>query len=390
MHRDFSLKASAAGVLAAFVGFASSFAIVVQGLYGVGADAGEAASGLMALAISMGVCGVFLSARTRMPVSVAWSTPGAAFLATASPPEGGFAVAVGAFMVAAALIITTGLCKPLGRAVAALPAPLASAMLAGVLLPLCLAPFEAAVQFPALGLPILLVWAVMARVSRLLAVPAAVGVAAILIALTFDAGGLETASLRTARVAWVAPAFTAAGLIGIALPLYIITMAGQNITGMAALHNFGYKPDAGAMFGWTGLFSLMSAPFGGHAVNLAAITTAICAGDEAHPDPRKRYWAAMVGGLGYIAFGLGAGAAIAFISWSPPIVIAALAGLALFGALAASLVSAMAVPADREAALITFLITASGISLFGIGGVFWGLLAGGALYFWNHRRRGAA
>ena len=389
VKKDFSLKAFVAGVLAAFVGFSSSFAIVVQGLHGVGANAAEATSGLMAVTISMGLCGVFLSFRTRMPVSVAWSTPGAAFLATLTPVDGGFAAAVGAFIVTAVLFMITGLYKPLGRAVSSIPTPLASAMLAGVLLPLCLAPFAAVVEFPHLGLPIILVWAVVARINRLFAVPAAVFVAAVLIAVTFDPAN--------ARVEWwpapvvVAPQFTAPAIIGIALPLFIITMAGQNITGMAVLNSFGYRPNAGAMFGWTGLFSLASAPFGGHAVNLAAITTAICAGDEAHPDPTKRYWAAVVGGAIYVVFGLTAGAAVAFIGISPPIVVAAVAGLALLGALAASLVAALAPAAgtetDREAALITFLITASGVTFFGIGGVFWGLLGGGALYCW-HRRAG--
>ena len=301
MKNDFSLKAFAAGILAAFVGFASSFAIVVQGLYGVGATTGEAASGLMALSVSMGLCGIFLAFRTGMPVSAAWSTPGAAFLATLTPLEGGFSVAIGAFIVTAALIIVTGLCKPVGRAISAIPNPLANAMLAGVLLPLCLAPFEAVVQFPALGLPVVLVWAVVARLNRLFAVPAAVFVAAVLIATRFhfdtsgfDTTGFDTTGVDTAGLEFlwpapvlVAPKFTAEGVVGIALPLFVITMASQNITGMAVLRSFGYQPNSGAMFGWTGLFSLASAPFGGHAVNLAAITTAICAGDQAHPDPKK-------------------------------------------------------------------------------------------------------
>ena len=385
MVKDFSGSAFAAGVLAAFVGFAGSFAIVVQGLYGVGASGAEAASGLMVLSVSMGLCAVFLALKTRMPISVAWSTPGAAFLATVAPLEGGFSVAVGAFVVTAVLIILAGLWKPLGRAVSAIPKPLASAMLAGVLLPLCLAPFEAIAAYPYVGLPIVVVWAVVARINRLFAVPAAVLVTAVLIVAVFDIDGGQIGNLWSNPVV-VMPSFTVAGLVGIALPLFIITMAGQNITGIAVLGSFGYKPDAGAMFGWTGLFSLASAPFGGHAVNLAAITTAICAGEEAHPDPDKRYWAAVVGGVTYIIFGLTAGAAIAFISLSPPILIAAVAGLALIGALSSSLVSSLESVRDREAALITFLVTASGITFFGISGVFWGLLAGGAIYDWDHRR----
>lgn len=385
MLKEFSMPAFAAGVLAAFVGFAGSFAIVVQGLYRVGANGAEAASGLMALSISMGLCGIFLSLKTRMPISVAWSTPGAAFLATLGPMEGGFSVAVGAFLVTAVLFILAGLWKPLGRAVSAIPKPLAAAMLAGVLLPLCLAPFEAIVEFPYVGLPILVVWAVVAKINRLFAVPAAVFVAVVLIVTVFDVDAAQFGALWSSPVV-VMPRFTVAGIVGIALPLFVITMAGQNITGIAVLGSFGFKPDAGAMFSWTGLFNLASAPFGGHAVNLAAITTAICAGHEAHPDPARRYWAAVIGGATYIIFGLTAGAAIAFISVSPPILIAAVAGLALFGALNASLVSAIVSERDREAALITFLVTASGMTFFGISGVFWGLLAGGAVYLWDHRR----
>jgi len=385
MGKDLSVSSFAAGALAAFVGFASSFAIVVQGLYGVGASATEAASGLMALAVSMGVCAIVLAIKTRMPVSVAWSTPGAAFLATVGPMEGGFSVAVGAFIITAVLLILTGLWKPFGRIVSAIPTPLASAMLAGVLVPLCLKPFEAIAEFPLVGIPIILTWAVVSRINRLFAVPAAVLVAAVLIVTVID---IDTAQMETlwSNPVVVTPSFTLSGLIGIALPLFIITMAGQNITGIAVLNSFGYRPDAGSMFSWTGLFSLASAPFGGHAVNLAAITTAICAGEEAHVDPDKRYWSAIVGGTIYVMFGLTAGAAIAFISVSPPVLIAAVAGLALFGALSGSLLSAMSSERDREAALITFLVTASGITFFGISGVFWGLLAGGVVYLWDHRK----
>jgi benzoate membrane transport protein len=177
----------------------------------------------------------------------------------------------------------------------------------------------------------------------------------------------------------VTPSFSLAAIIGIALPLFIVTMASQNIPGMAVLNANGYRPDAGRLFWSTGLFSLAAAPLGGHAVNLAAITAALCAGSDAHPDPQRRYWAAAVAGFVYILFGLVAGAATAFISASPPILIEAVAGLALLGAFGSALLAAMNAPADREAAVITFLVTASGLSFFGISGAFWGLVAGGAV-----------
>ena len=199
--RAFSLSAFASGLLASFVGFAGSFAVVVQGLRAVGASPEEAASGLMAVSVSMGVCAIILSFRTGMPISVAWSTPGAAFLATLTVPEGGFPVAVGAFVVTAMLVILSGLWKQLGRAISAIPVPLASAMLAGVILPLCIAPFEAIVQFPVLGLAVFLTWVVMSRINRLLAVPVAVFVAVLLIAL-----GPDFESVRGVAL-WSRPTF---------------------------------------------------------------------------------------------------------------------------------------------------------------------------------------
>jgi benzoate membrane transport protein len=369
MRHSFSAQAAAAGLLAAFVGFASSFAIVLQGLRGVGASPAEAASGLTAVAIAMGVGGIFLSLRTRMPVSVAWSTPGAALLATAGPLQGGFAAAVGAFIASGALVVLAGLWKPLGRWVAAIPAPLANAMLAGVLLSLCLAPVRAVAEAPVLGLAIVVAWAVVARLNRLLAVPAAVAVAAGLIAATTHGSLLGGASLVAAPV-FVAPRFTPSALVGVALPLFIVTMASQNIPGMAVLGANGYRPHAGPLFTATGLLSLAAAPFGGHAVNLAAITATLCANPDAHPDPARRYWAAVVCGGAYIVFGLLAGAATGFVSVAPPVIIEAVAGLALLGAFGASLMGAMAAPHEREAAVVTFLVTGSGVSFLGVSGAF--------------------
>ena len=378
MLQDLSARAVLAGVLAAFVGFASSFAVIVQGLSAVGATQAEAASGLMAVSIAMGVCGVILSLRSRLPISVAWSTPGAALLATTGVVAGGFPAAVGAFLLTGALIVLSGLYRPLGRWVAAIPAPLASAMLSGVLLSLCLAPVRAVAQTPALGLPVVLVWAVMAQVKRLYAVPAAVVVAAALIVFATHPNAGAIGSLWPVAVP-VFPAFTPAAVVGIAVPLFIVTMASQNIPGMAVLHVNGYRPPPAPLFRATGLFTMLAAPFGGHAVNLAAITAALCAGEDAHPDPARRYWAAVAAGLTYVLFGLGAGAATGFLAASPPILIEAVAGLALLGAFGGALMAAVADPASREAAVICFLVTGSGVTLLGISGAFWGLVAGGAM-----------
>lgn len=376
--RALTVSTFAAGVLACFVGFASSFAVVVAGLVAVGANPAEAASGLMAVSIAMGVGGVWLSLRTKMPISVAWSTPGAALLATSGAVHGGFAAAVGAFLASGLLITGAGLWKPLGRWVAAIPPALASAMLAGVLLDLCLAPVRAVAQLPLPGLAIVVTWAVVARFNRLFAVPAAVLVTFVLIGATTDLSGLHRAALWPEPLL-IVPSFSLPALIGIALPLFIVTMASQNIPGMAVLHVNGYHPAPSPLFRDTGLLTLVSAPFGGHAVNLAAITAAICAGPDSHPDPARRWPAAVVAGLGYILFGLLASAATAFMGAAPPILIEAVAGLALLGAFGQAMLAAMSEPRDREAAIVTFLVAGSGLNFLGIGGAFWGLLAGGAL-----------
>ena len=368
--------ALAAGLLAAFVGFASSFAVVLKGLTGMGASPAQAASGLMALSVAMGLCAIVLSLWRRMPISVAWSTPGAALLASSSVPEGGFPVAVGAFLTSGALIVLAGSWRPLGRAVAAIPTSLANAMLAGVLLNLCLAPMRAIAAMPALAMPVVLVWAVVWRVRRLYAVPAAVAAMAGVLILH---GGGGAPPQWFAEPVWVAPVWTLPATIGLALPLFLATMASQNIPGMAVLAANGYTPPAGPLFRVTGVFTLLAAPFGGHAVNLAAITAALCAGPDADPDPAKRYWAAVVAGGAYIAFGLLAGAATGLIAISPPLLIEAIAGLALLGSLGGALMGAMRDAEEREAALIAFLTTASGLTFFGIGGAFWGLLAGVAM-----------
>ena len=382
MFRDFSVQSLFMGLLIAFVGFASSFAVVLHGLTGVGASEAQAASGLMALSISMGVCAIVISAVTRLPVSIAWSTPGAALLASAGAVEGGFNAAVGAFLVCGLLVVIAGLWKPLGRMVSSIPPALANAMLAGVLLSLCFAPVKAIAFNPLLGLPIVLAWALVGSVNRLYAVPAALLAFVVVIALGVEIpagalGGLSAALVPKAE--FVAPVFNAAATVSIALPLFIVTMASQNIPGIAVLKVNDYHPAPGPLFATTGFFSMLSAPFGGHAVNLAAITAAMCAGADSHPDRARRYWSAINAGIAYIAFGLLAGAVTTFVGLAPPVLIEAVAGLALIGAFSSSAMAAFTEAETREAAAITFLVTASGVSLAGVSGAFWGLVAGGLM-----------
>lgn len=374
-----------AGILTAFVGYASSFTVVLQGLKSVGATPGQATSGLIAVGTAMGLAAIYLALRYRMPISIAWSTPGAALLASTGAVAGGFEAACGAFIASGVLIVIAGLWKPFGKLVSSIPAVLANAMLAGVLFGLCVAPFHAIAQMPSLALPVVLAWAVMARIKRLYAVPVAVLVAVIALTL-HGVPSIGTGGSLWPQMELVTPHFSWNAIVSIGLPLFLVTMASQNIPGLAVLRAFDYNPPASPLFVSTGIASLLSVPFGGYAVNLAAITAALCAAPDAHPDPRKRYIAAVVAGAVYVAFGVFAGMAASFISVSPPILIQAVAGLALLGAFGSALSGALQNPSDREAAVITFVATASGMSIGGIGSAFWGLVAGG-LVMALHRKR---
>ena len=379
---DFSAQSVFIGGLAAFVGFTSSFAVVLQGLRGVGASEAQAASGLMIASISMGLCGILLSLRTKQPISVAWSTPGAALLAGTALVTGGFNAAVGAFIMCGCLIVLCGVWKPFERAVSAIPGPLANALLSGILLSLCLAPFKAIAFDPLLGLPILLAWIVGGWLNRFLGVPLALLAFCVVVifGVEFPIGWQDmlTQSL-TPQPLLISPIFSIEALLGIALPLFIVTMASQNVPGIAVLKANDYEPKVAPLLSTTGAFTVLGAPFGAHAVNLAAITAAMLTSEEAGPDREKRYTSAIVCGLGYIIFGLFAGLTTAFVSLAPAILIEAVAGLALIAAFSASAVAAFSDAETRPASAVTFLATASGMSLFGISGAFWGLLGGGLM-----------
>jgi benzoate membrane transport protein len=377
MSQSTAVQPITAGVITAFVGFASSFAVILKGLTAVGASDAQAASGLMALSIAMGVAGIGLSFWTRMPVSSAWSTPGAALLAATGAASGGFPAAVGAFLVVGALIVAAGLIKPFGRLVAAIPGPLANAMLAGVLFGLCLAPIKAMIEAPRGAIIIVLSWLIVSRWKRIYATPVAAIVAGLVILFSGEMSGFDLASL-TPRLLPVAPTFSLEAIVSLALPLFIVTMASQNLPGMAVLAAYDFKPAPGPLIATTGVFTLLAAPFGGHAVNLSAITAALCASPDASPDPSKRWIAAATAGVVYVVFGLLAGGVTAFAAGSP-ILIEAVAGLALLNAFGSALHNALADTREREAALATFLVSASGVSFYGVGGAFWGLLIGGAI-----------
>jgi benzoate membrane transport protein len=372
-----------AGVVTALVGFSSAFAVVLTGLRAAGADERQAASGLLMLCLTCGLVALVLGLRHRIPISIAWSTPGAALLISTGTPPGGFPAAVGAFLVCGVLVVVAGLVPAVGRLIALIPVPIASAMLAGVLVELCLAPVRALAEVPLLAAPVIAVWAIVGRFARTWAVPAALVVAAVAIGLTGP--GLGDVPLAPALV-WTTPTFDLATIVGVGMPLFLVTMASQNVPGAAVLAQYGYTAPMRPILTSTGLATLVSAPFGGHAVNLAAISAALAAGPDAHPDPRRRFIASVTAGVGLATLGLGAGLAAALLVLSPPVLIEAVAGLALLGALAGALSSAVSEPERREAAAVTFVVTAAGLGFLGIGAAFWGLLAGVGVGL-LHRRR---
>ena len=372
-----SLQPVLAGVVASLVGFASTFAVVLAGLRSVGATPAQAASGLLMVCALMGLMTIALSVRTRTPVLLAWSTPGAALLVSAGAVEGGWPAAVGAFAACGVLLALTGLWGALARVIGRIPVPIAAAMLAGVLLPLCLAPVRAAVDIPSAAGPVIAAWALLTVLARRWAIPGAllVAVGVVLVSEPLEAGATGALPVLTG----VVPAFTPAALLGIALPLFVVTMASQNVPGLGVLAAYGYRPSLRPVLAATGGVTVLGAPFGVFAVNLAAITAALTAGPDAHPDPSRRWIAAVASGGAYLVLGLGAGLATALVASAPPGLIEAVAGLALLGALGGALAIALEAADQREAALVTFVVSASGISTLGLSAAFWGLLAGLAL-----------
>jgi benzoate membrane transport protein len=373
-RREF-LQPIMAGTLAAIVGYASTFTLVLAALTAAGASPQQAGSGLFSVCLALGVLNIVVAFRAKVPISFAWTTPGVAFLLTVGEPVGGFPAVAGAFLVTAALVVLTGLFRPLARLIAAIPAAIANAMLAGMLLTLCLAPVTALAETPLLAAPILLAWMLGLRFARRYAVPIAVVVTGIVLALTthLPEGALDG---TWPTLLPVMPAFTWDAILRIGLPLYVVTMASENLPGIAVMKANGYTLAPAPIFVMTGIASGLTALFGGQTTNLAAITAAICAGPEAHPDPQKRWPAPVAAGGVYIMLGLAAGLAAAFIAASPPILIQAVAGLALLSSLASALSGALAQEESRLPAILTFVATASGITIFGIGAPFWGLVGG--------------
>lgn len=374
MRRFFGLSHISAGFIAVLVGYTSSAAIVFQAASAAGAGPAHVSSWLLALGLGMGVTCIGLSLRFRSPVLTAWSTPGAALLATALVGLP-MSEAVGAFLLASALLALCGATGWVEALMRHVPKSLAAGMLAGVLLRFGISAFKSLGTDPVLVGLMCAVYLIGRRLRTRYTIP-----------LTFLAGlawagihGLirvDAVDLAFAAPLFTLPTFSLSAAVGVGIPLFIVTMSSQNVPGIAVLRANGYDTPVSPLIGWTGLTGLLLAPFGGYQFNLAAITAAICMSPEADPDPQRRYLAAVWAGIFYLVTGLLGATVASLFTALPAELVAAIAGIALLGTIGNSLAGALSDEKERDAALITFLVTASGLALFGIGSAFWGLVFG--------------
>ncbi|MCG7533908.1 benzoate/H(+) symporter BenE family transporter [Pseudoalteromonas sp. OOF1S-7] len=374
LKTDYANSALVAGLIAVIVSYAGPLIIVFQAAQAAGLSPEQVSSWVWAISIGSALSGIYLSWRLKIPIITAWSTPGAALL-VASLGQYSFEQAIGAYLVSAGLIFIFGLTGWFQTMMDKIPKSIASAMLAGILFNFGVSVFTSIPLSPELVLPVLLAYLITKRVLPRYAIVSALfsGVA---LAFLFGQIGQAEVDFAFATPVFTYPEFSLSAIIGLAIPLFIVTMTSQNVPGVAVLKSAGYQPAVNTVISGTGLVSVLLAPFGAHGINLAAITAAICTGEESHKDASKRYIAGLSCGAFYLIIGLfGATIASAF-SILPAALVATVAGLALFGALSNGLHGAMAIDKEREAALITFLVTVSGLSIYGVGAAFWGLIAG--------------
>ena len=373
MLKDVSLSAVVAGFIAVLVGFSSSVAIVFQAAQGLGATPAQITSWMLALGVGTGLTSIGLSLWYRQPVLTAWSTPGAALLVATHGVS--LPVATGAFLISAALITIAGASGLFERLMSRVPVAIAAALLAGVLTRFGLdAALSAHGDAFLVGL-MAFVFVAGRRFWPRFAVPGVL-VAGIVVAAAGGRISLAEVQWGWARPVFVMPQFPLSAAIGLGLPMFIVTMASQNLPGVAAQRAAGVTAPVSPVIATTGIATLLLAPFGSFGLNLAAITAAICMGPEAHPDPKRRYMAPVAAGVFYLLIGLGGGAVVGLMAAFPHALVVAVAGLALLGTIAGALASALAVEKHRDAAAITFLVTLSGVTLGGIGAPFWGVVAG--------------
>ena len=365
--------------MAALVGYGSTIALVLGAAAALGATPAQTASWVLAVCLTKALGSAALSAWTRIPVVLAWSTPGAALIAGSDGLTMGQGVA--AFLLAAGLILLTGLIRPLSALIARIPASVASGMLAGVLLPFCLAvPLQAA-ALPGQVLPVILVFVGVRLWNPAFAVLAALAAGVVLaVPAVLGGGAVATTALTLPHLMLIRPDFTVAALIGLGLPLYLVTMASQNLPGFAVLQGAGYAPPVQKALTVTGALSAIGALFGAHTINMAAITAAICLGDEVEPDRAQRWKVGLAYGFFWLLLGLSGPLLLAALAAMPPGLVATVVGLALVAPMIGALTQAFAAPEQRFTAASTLVVAASGVSAFHIGAAFWGLVTGLALH----------
>ncbi len=373
---------SATSLAAVVLGFASTVLIVMQAADAVHATDAQKISWAAILCFATAILTLLLSWRTRMPMIIAWSTPGAALMALGVDGIT-YTQALGAFAACGLLMVLTGLSKPLERAIEAIPSSIASAMLAGVLLHYVLQLPAAALATPALVVPLVVGFFAVRLWKPMYAVPLVV-VLGLLLASFNGQVAFGISDITFSRLTFDLPEFSLAAMIGLAIPLYLVTMASQNLSGFAAMRNNDYQPPIGAALVSTGLTSVLISPFGGPQVNMAAITAAMFTGPEAHPDSTERWKIAFPYFIQYVVVGLAAGMFVKVLGGLPHELIITIAALGLFGPLSSALAAMAKEPRDIEAAVVTFIMTASGITIFGVGSAFWGILAG--LILWGIRK----
>jgi benzoate membrane transport protein len=375
------LSITAAATAAVIVGFASTILVVMQGLRAVGATPSQQASAAASICFAMAVTSFILAWRYKQPIMVAWSTPGAALMATGATGIT-FPEAVGAFIFAGALMLLTAFMKPIATAIGKIPPALAAAMLAGVLLRFVLGVPTSALEMPVFVMPLIIAFFALRLLVPMYTVPVIV-----LLGLLFAglSGGFSApVDIGITPLEFVSPQWNWQVLIGLGVPLYLVTMASQNLPGFAVLKAHHYEPPVAASLAVTGLGSMVAALFGTHAINLAAITAAMVAGPDCHPDPKQRWKMIFPYAALYIVFGLAAGTFVSLLGAMPKPLIIAIAGLALFAPLMNGIMAMVKDQKDTEAAVVTFLVTASGITILGVGAAFWGLLAG--LLVWGLKK----
>ncbi|MEY4320710.1 MAG: hypothetical protein RLZZ471_651 [Actinomycetota bacterium] len=378
-----------AGTVASVTGQAASTGVVIAATTALGATPTQIVSVVFIMLLLYGTLSIVLSWRYKMPISIVWSTPGAALLVSAGGLNYGYQTAVGAFMFSAFLIALTGLWPALGKLVSSIPKPIASAMLAGVIFSFCIAPFKSAAQFPWIMLPVILVWLVLYKFAQVWAVPVAMVLLFTLTAIEQKISVPMDSIFPSLE--FVAPQFSIPAIISIGIPLYLVTMASQNIPGIAIMKSFGYEVPFRPIMLATGFGSIIANFFGGFVTNMAAITAALNANEQSHKDPSKRWIASAFGGVIYLLMAATTGATISFVMQAPKEIILAGAGLALLGTIIGALSSIVEDPSMRVPAVLAFLVASSGFAAFSIGSAFWALLMGVAVWLWLRARanRGA-